>query len=60
VNWGGLLETRRVADWADIIKPYEPFYKDGYLEVSDKPGFGIELDEKVSRKHLADYSGFFE
>ncbi|HIJ71086.1 MAG TPA: mandelate racemase/muconate lactonizing enzyme family protein [Planctomycetes bacterium] len=46
--------------WSDIIKREGPFYKDGYLEVSDKAGFGIELDEKVCRKHLADYSGFFE
>jgi L-alanine-DL-glutamate epimerase-like enolase superfamily enzyme len=102
---GGLLETKRIADWADlyympmachnlcspvgtvasghvcaairsfitlesdsvelehwpnIIKRDGPFYKDGYLELSDKPGFGIELDEKVCRKHLAEYSGFFE
>jgi len=46
--------------WADIIKHDGPFYKDGYLELSDKPGFGIELDEKVCRKHLAEGSGFFE
>ena len=46
--------------WADIIKRDGPFYKDGYLELSNKPGFGIELDEKVCRKHLAEGSGFFE
>ncbi len=102
---GGLLETKRIADWADlyympmachnlcspvgtvasghvcaairsfitlesdsvelehwddIIKRDGPFYKDGFLELSNKPGFGIELDEKVCRKHLAGYSGFFE
>lgn len=46
--------------WENIIKREGPFYKDGYLEISDKPGFGIELNEEVCRKHLAEGSGFFE
>jgi L-alanine-DL-glutamate epimerase-like enolase superfamily enzyme len=102
---GGLLETKRVADWADlyympmachnlcspvgtfasghlcaavrsfitlesdsvelphwqdIIQHDGPIYKDGYLEIPDKPGFGIELNEEVCRKHLAEGSGFFD
>jgi len=46
--------------WQDIIKRDGPFYKDGYLEISDKPGIGVELNEEVCRKHLAEGSGFFE
>ena len=102
---GGLLETKRIADWADlyympmachnlcspvgtfasghvcaatrsfitlesdsvelphwqdIIQHEGPIYKDGYLEIPDKPGFGIELNEEVCRKHLAEGSGFFD
>ena len=102
---GGLLETKKISDWADIygismfchngctpvgttasahacssIKnfialesdsvdvPYwqnfiqrdAPFFKDGYLELSNKPGLGIELNEEVCRKHLAPDGKFFE
>jgi L-alanine-DL-glutamate epimerase-like enolase superfamily enzyme len=102
---GGLLETKRIADWADlyympmachnlcspvgtfasghvcaairsfitlesdsvelphwqdIIQRDGPIYKDGYLEIPDKPGFGIELNEEVCRRHLAEGTGFFD
>jgi L-alanine-DL-glutamate epimerase-like enolase superfamily enzyme len=102
---GGLLETKRIADWADlyympmachnlcspvgtiasghacaairsfvtlesdsvelphwqdIIQHDGPIYKDGYLELPNKPGLGVELNEKVCRKHLARGSGFFD
>jgi L-alanine-DL-glutamate epimerase-like enolase superfamily enzyme len=46
--------------WQDIIKRDGPIYKDGYLEIPNKPGLGIELNEKVCRKHLSSGSGFFE
>ncbi|MEJ2616371.1 MAG: mandelate racemase/muconate lactonizing enzyme family protein [Ignavibacteriaceae bacterium] len=102
---GGLLETKKIADWADIygmgmfchngctpvgttasahvcssIKnfialesdgveiPYwqdfiqrdKPFYQDGYLVLSKKPGLGIELNEDVCRKHLAPGGKLFD
>ena len=102
---GGLLETKRIADWADlyympmachnlcspvgtiasghaciairsfvtlesdsvelphwqdIIQHEGPIYKDGYLELPNKPGLGVELNEQVCRKHLARGSGFFD
>jgi len=46
--------------WQDIIQRDGPVYKDGYLEIPNKPGLGIELNEAVCRKHLAEGSGFFE
>jgi L-alanine-DL-glutamate epimerase-like enolase superfamily enzyme len=46
--------------WADIVQHEPPFYKDGYLEIPDKPGFGIVLNEEVCRKHLAEGSKFFD
>ncbi len=46
--------------WQDIIVRDGPIFKDGYLEISDKPGLGIELNEDVCRANLADDSGFFE
>ena len=46
--------------WQDIIKRNGPIYKDGYLEIPNKPGLGIELNEEVCRKHLSSGSGFFD
>jgi L-alanine-DL-glutamate epimerase-like enolase superfamily enzyme len=56
------LETDsiEVPYWHDIIQRDGPVYKDGYLEISDKPGLGVELNEDVCREHLAEGSGFFE
>jgi L-alanine-DL-glutamate epimerase-like enolase superfamily enzyme len=30
-----------------------PLFRDGYVEVTDAPGLGIELDLEVCRRHLA-------
>ncbi len=102
---GGLLETKKIADWADIyyitfachnmctpvgtvanahacaairsfvalesdsvelphwaslIQGDGGFYKDGYYELANKPGLGIELNEEVCRAHLAEGSGYFD
>jgi L-alanine-DL-glutamate epimerase-like enolase superfamily enzyme len=46
--------------WQDIILRDKPFYDDGHLVLSDKPGIGVELNEEVCRKHLAKGSGFFD
>ncbi|MEZ5275106.1 MAG: mandelate racemase/muconate lactonizing enzyme family protein [Opitutaceae bacterium] len=48
------------AHWPDLIHHEGPLFRDGYLEVSDRPGLGIELNEDVCREHLADDRGFFE
>ena len=37
-----------------------PIYRDGYLELPNKPGLGIELNEEVCRAHLVKGSGFFD
>jgi len=97
-NSGGFLETKRIADMADIfglpmanhntgsqlhtwatcqwaasIRDYltcetitgaggwmdqlllldGPYIKDGFVEVSDKPGLGAELNPDVAKAHLA-------
>jgi len=46
--------------WQDIVKHDGSFYKDGYLEMPNKPGIGIELNEDVCREHLEKGSTFFE
>lgn len=46
--------------WADIIQHDGPIYRDGYLELPNRPGLGIELNEEVCRRHLWEGSSFFE
>lgn len=46
--------------WQDIIQRDGPIYKDGYLELPNKPGLGVELNEEVCRKRLAPGTGWFE
>lgn len=41
-------------DWLDDMVLHDgPIFKDGYIEVSTKPGLGIELNPDVVRAHLA-------
>lgn len=47
--------------WEDLVKGVEkPLIKDGFVRVPDTPGLGIELEEKVVRKHLAEGETYFE
>ena len=41
-------------DWMDKVVLLDgPYIKDGYVQVTDKPGLGIELNPDVVRAHLA-------
>lgn len=45
--------------WDDLLKRDEPLIRDGYIEVPEEPGLGIELDEAVVEEHrLEGTSGF--
>ena len=47
--------------WYDIVEGLPtPIVKDGRIEVSEKPGLGVELNEKLAEKHLSDGDDFFE
>jgi len=46
--------------WQNLVVNDGSFYKEGYLEIPDKPGLGIELNEDVVREHLIEGSGYFE
>ncbi len=46
--------------WNDLVTGLpKPMIKDGYVEVPDKPGLGVELNDEVVKKHLRepDYFG---
>ena len=39
--------------WEDLVTGLDkPFVKDGYVEVPEKPGVGLELNEEVVKEHL--------
>ncbi|ELY43613.1 mandelate racemase/muconate lactonizing enzyme family protein [Natronorubrum tibetense] len=40
--------------WDDLIKRDEPLIQDGYIEVPETPGIGVELDEDVVEAHALD------
>lgn len=37
--------------WSTIIKEKTDIIKNGYIELSDRPGIGVELDEEVAQKY---------
>ena len=46
--------------WKDVVvNNGGKFYEGGYLTLSEKPGFGIELNEEVCKQHLATGSKWF-
>jgi L-alanine-DL-glutamate epimerase-like enolase superfamily enzyme len=45
--------------WEDLIVGDKPIIKEGYIEVPDKPGLGIELNEAEVRKHLKPGEEYF-
>ncbi len=46
--------------WSDLaIGLPNPIIQKGYIEVPNKPGLGVELNEEVAKQHLAE-PGFFE
>lgn len=39
--------------WQDLVIHDGPIIKDGYHTITDKPGYGVELNPDVARAHLA-------
>src|SRR5690606_17567834 len=37
--------------WSTIVREQVDIIKDGFIELSDRPGIGLELDEEVARRH---------
>jgi L-alanine-DL-glutamate epimerase-like enolase superfamily enzyme len=53
-------DSVEIPHWQDIIQRDGPLYRDGYYQLPNKPGLGVELNEEVVKKHLAPGSKFFE
>jgi len=46
--------------WDDLVeKPAKPIIRDGYVDVPQEPGLGVELNDDVVKEHLR-YPGYFE
>ncbi|RII17769.1 Starvation-sensing protein RspA [Streptomyces sp. YIM 130001] len=45
--------------WNDLVDQDEPLMEKGWYHLTDKPGLGIEMDEKEMEKHLADGEKLF-
>lgn len=45
--------------WEDLADYNRPLVKNGFIEVPEGAGFGIGLNEKVARKHLATGGSYF-
>lgn len=54
------IEGGRTPHWRDLIHWDGQFQQDGHLVLSKRPGLGLELNEEVCRRHLADQRGFFQ
>lgn len=47
--------------WYEIVEGLpNPIVKDGFIEVWDKPGMGVELNEKQARKYIPEGDDFFD
>jgi mannonate dehydratase len=56
----GIQEGPRFSDRLKEIFPGCPEIKNGYMHVTDRPGFGIDLDEKEAAKYpLPDNPGYW-
>jgi L-alanine-DL-glutamate epimerase-like enolase superfamily enzyme len=48
--------------WGSLVQEYTktPLVNHGWIEVPDRPGLGVTLNEDVVRQHLAPGTGYFE
>lgn len=48
--------------WSSMVQEYtkSPMVNHGWIEVPDRPGLGVTLNEEVVRQHLAPGTGYFE
>ncbi len=48
------------ADWENLVTGFDgPIVEDGYVQVPDKPGIGVELNDEVVEKYLVEGEKLF-
>lgn len=51
INNFGLQEYMRHTKETDEIFPHQYSFKDGYLDIADVPGLGVDFDDKLAEKY---------
>lgn len=51
---------RGIPWWEGMAKGGKPYIRDGWMEVSDQPGIGVELDDTEARKLLWEGDTYFD
>ena len=51
---------RDISWWEDLCEGDKPFLQRGWMAVTDRPGIGVELDDKVARSLLLEGETYFD
>jgi galactonate dehydratase len=51
---------RGISWWEGLCDGDKPFIRDGWMQVSDKPGMGVELNDAEARKLLCEGDTYFD
>jgi len=55
------FHAHEVEWWEDmVISDFKPLIKDGYINLPERPGIGLEINEAVLKKHLIEERNFFK
>jgi len=54
------FHAREVPWWEDLCEGDKPFVKDGWMAVSNRPGLGVELNDKAARSLLWNGDTYFD
>jgi L-alanine-DL-glutamate epimerase-like enolase superfamily enzyme len=54
------LEFHAMPGWDRILAGYSPQIKDGFIEVPEGPGLGVELDHDETRRYVMRGESYFE
>ncbi|MBL8133169.1 MAG: mandelate racemase/muconate lactonizing enzyme family protein [Anaerolineae bacterium] len=54
------LHALEIPWWSDLCDGDKPFFKDGFMTVSERPGIGVELNDDVARKLLWNGDTYFD
>lgn len=53
------MEFHAMPGWDRILKGYRPQISNGFIDIPEGPGLGVELDEEETRKYLMEGETYF-